>query len=81
MKTPRQMVMNFRKNWWLGEWLTNWMLILNLGKYTILYIDSPNPARQYTLNSTVVRRLKEQLDFEVTITENFKWESHLNKIL
>lgn len=57
------------------------MLTLNPEKCTVLRIGSKNPKREYILKGVVVRKVREQLDLGVTVTEDLKWESHINKIM
>lgn len=62
----------------LEEWTSKWLLTLNESKCTVLHLGRNNPRIIYTINGTVVKSVSSQRDLGVVITEDLKWETHIN---
>lgn len=65
----------------LEKWATDWKMIINASKCSVLHIGKTNPQAIYLLNGVQVRKDKSARDLGVTITSDLKWEVHIAEIV
>ena len=65
----------------MEDWTNTWLLKLNEEKCTILHLGKNNPQNKYHLHQTELKEVKDQKDLGVIISNNLKWETHINHIV
>ena len=63
------------------EWTEKWLIPLNEAKCTILHIGKNNPHYQYNINGVNIQPTTWVKDLGVIITNDLKWEAHINNIV
>lgn len=65
----------------IKQWTTTWQMPLNDSKCSILHLGKNNPRIQYFIGSAQVTCVAEQNDLGIVVTEDMKWENHINGII
>ncbi|CAH2108818.1 unnamed protein product [Euphydryas editha] len=64
----------------ITNWSKEWLLKLNVDKCIVLHIGTRNPHQPYEIEGIPLKKVSEQVDLGVHITENLKWEHHIAAI-
>jgi Reverse transcriptase (RNA-dependent DNA polymerase)/Endonuclease-reverse transcriptase len=59
------------------QWTKDWLLTLNINKCNVLHIGKNNPRIPYTIDSTTIAAVNNQIDLGITVSHDLKWEDHI----
>lgn len=65
----------------IKAWTVHWQMPLNDSKCTVLHLGKNNPRLPYKIGLTQVSGVEKQRDLGIVITEDFKWETHINSVI
>ena len=65
----------------LERWTEKWLLKLNVSKCSVLHIGYNNPRLEYDIGGLELSKVTEQVDLGVKVSNDLKWESHIDTIV